>query len=641
MVGRGIRNALFSLAGALLLVPPSAAQVTVGDNLNLNMNGVVSVNYNDIWGSDINSSHSVNFGGNGTLSGYYYDPNFLNFAFSPYYARSQANSESQSIFDTSGFEFSSNIFGGSHFPGSIGFSKSWDSQGSFGFPGVPNYTTRGNGQGFSIGWGAFLPGLPSLSATYSDGNSDYSVLGAEQDGNNVYHNFNLRSNYSIAGFNLNAAYNLGNSHSFVPAVFGNQAESYSSDNNAFLFGASHNLPMHGSASASYTRSYVNSNYLGYSFNGTIDTFNAAAGITPTQKFTFSTSMGYTDNFSGSFYQSILPPSGAPQATTATQLQAQPQSSGSSSSGQPQQANGGLLQQTQQSSSALYITGYAAYSVAPNLQLDFQIQRRQQDYQGRTYGADTYEAGVLYSRRLLGGFFNGSLNFADNTSDTISGNSLSFTTNAGWNRVFSDWFVNVNGGYAQNVQSYLVTYMNSFYIYSGNVRHRFGRLVWTASAAGSHSLIVNQPHTGNGGQSYSTSLGARRLTLAAAYAKTHGYGLLSGNGITLPPGLPPGSIPPEWLLFYDGSSYSFSLGTSPIRHLTIGASFSRANYDTVTGLTFSANHNEQVFSNAYYQFRKLTFSGGYGRIVQGFSATGLPPSSVNSIYFGISRYFNFF
>ncbi len=73
----------------------------------------------------------------------------------------------------------------------------------------------------------------------------------------------------------------------------------------------------------------------------------------------------------------------------------------------------------------------------------------------------------------GGFFNVSVNFADNTSDTISGNGLSFTTNAGWNRTFADWFISGSGGYAQNVQTYLITYSNSYYIYSGNVRHRFG------------------------------------------------------------------------------------------------------------------------------------------------------------------------
>lgn len=159
--------------------------------------------------------------------------------------------------------------------------------------------------------------------------------------------------------------------------------------------------------------------------------------------------------------------------------------------------------------------------------------------------------------------------------------------------------------------------------------------------GSHSAIVNEAHTGNGGEGFSTSLGARRLTVSGSYSKMNGYGLLSGTGVTLPPNLPPGVIPPAWLLFYGGSGYSFALGSSPIRHLTLGASFSRADSNTVNGFTFSANHNEQVFSNVNYQFRKLTFTGGYGRLVQGFSASGVPASNVNSVYFGVSRYFNFF
>ena len=619
----------------LLLALPSAAQVTVGDNLNMNLNGVISGGYNDVYGNTIDSSHSIDFGGNGTLSGYYYDPNLLNFNFSPYYNQSQANSASKSIFDASGLELSANIFGGSHFPGSVGFSKSWNSQGNFGIPGIPNYTTRGNGQGFDIGWGAFVPGLPSLSATFNTGSSEYSVLGAGQNGNSGYRNLQLRSNYFVSGFNLTAAYNIGNSHSEFPLIVGNQTlETVNSDNNSFLFAVSHNLPMHGTASASYARSNIDSNYLGYTFNGTVDTVSAGAGITPTQKLNLSATMGYTDNLAGSLYQSIIPgSSSASQATSGTQQQNQTTGT--------QQQSGGVFQQSQESSNAFYISGFGSYTVTQNLQLQADAQRREQSYLGKSYGSNTYGVGAVYTRNFLGGFLHTSVNFADNNADYTSGNSLGFTANVGWNRTFADWFVSGNFSYAQNVQSFLVTYMNSFYVYSGNVRHAFGRIVWTASAAGSHSAIVQQPHTGSGGQSYSTSLGARKLTLSASYAQTNGYGLLSGSGITLPPNLPPGDFPPEWLLFYGGSSYSFALGSAPIRHMTFGASFSRADSNTLNGLISSANHNEQVFANGNYLFRKLTFTGGYGRLVQGFSATGLPASNVNSIYFGVSRYFNFF
>jgi hypothetical protein len=633
-VRRSICNAWLGLAGAFLLALPAAAQIQVGE-LSTNLNGVVGVGYNDFWGSDISSSHSLNLNGSGTLSGFYYNPNFLNFNLSPYYNQSSQNSESRSLFNSTGFEFNSGIFGGSHFPGSITYAKSWDSEGNFGIPGVPNYTTRGDGQGFGIGWGAFLPGLPSLSANFNTGSSEYTVLGADQNGSNGYHNFNVRSNYTIAGFNLNAGYNVGSSHSEIPLIFGNDTiETVNSSNDSWFVGASHRLPMQGSASVSFSRNYLNSDYLGYSFNGTIDTLNAFAGITPTQKLSLSVAMGYSDNLAGSLYQSIIPGSGsASQSATA-----QAQSSGTT--GQAPQS-GGLFQQSEQSSNALYISAYGAYALAPNLQLNFQAQRREQTFLGNTYGTNTYGAGAVYTRPLLGGSINAAVNFADNTSDNSSGNALSFTTNLGFNRNFADWTVSGDVSYAQNVQTFLLTYMNSFYVYSGNVRHRFGRIIWTASAAGSHSAIVNQPNTGNGGQSYSTSLGARRLTLAASYAKTNGYGLLTGNGITLPPNLPPGVIPPEWLLLYGGSGYSFSVGTTPVRRLSVSASFSRADSNTVNGLIFSANHNEQVFANGNYQFRKLTLTGGYGRLVQGFSASGVPASNVNSIYFGVSRYFNFF
>ena len=633
-MSRSIRDALCGFAGFLLLALPAGAQLQVGDNLNMNLNGVVSVGYNDVYGNIIDSSHSVNAGGNGTLSGYYYNPNFLAFSFAPFYNQSSQNSASRSLFDSSGFEFSSTIFGGSHFPGSVGFSKTWDSQGNFGIPGVPDYTTRGNGQGFNIGWGAFLPGLPSLTADYNTGSSEYSIFGSDLKGNNGYKNFNLRSNYSIAGFNMNAGYAIGTANSEIPLVFGTDTlENINSDTHSWFVGASHPLPMHGSASASFAHSYVDSNYLGYIFNGAIDTLNAAAGISPTQKLSLSLSLGYTDNLAGSLYQSIIPGS-SPASQGTNQLQP-----GATTGGQ--QNGGGLVQQSQQSSNALYISGFGNYSVAPNLQLNFEAQRRVQTFLGRSYGANSYGGGVVYTRPLAGGSINASVNLADNTSDTINGNSLSFTTSVGYNRTFEDWTVSGSLSYAQNVQTFLVTYTNSFYIYSGNVRHRFGRIVWTASAAGSHSVLTNQPGSRNGGESYSTSLGGRRLTASASYSKTNGYGLLTGNGITPPLNLPPGEIPPELLLFYGGSGYSFALGSSPIRHLTLGASFSRADSNTVSGLTFSANHNEQIFVNGNYQFRKLTFTGGYGRLVQGFSATGLPASNVNSIYFGVSRYFNFF
>jgi len=606
----------------LLLALPAVAQVQVGDNLSLNLNGLMSAGYNGIYGNQINSSHGLDFGGNGTLSGSYYNPNLLSFNFSPYYNQSRQNAESLSLFNNGGFDFTSNLFSGSHFPGSIGFSKTWDTQGIFNLPGLPDYTTRSSGQGLNIGWGEFLPDWPSLSATFSTGHGDYSVPGTDLNGNNTYRNLALRSGYMIAGFNLSAGYNIGASQSEIPLVFGDQTlQQVHSNNHSFMFSASHLLPMHGSFGTSFSRSYINTDYLGSGYHGTVDTLNANAGVNPTQKLNFSVGMSYSDSLTGSLFQALLPVNGSGPAPVAT----------------------GLYQQSQLSSNAFSVNGIANYTLGHGFQVEGDAQRRQQSYLGASYGANTFGGGVLYTRQAFGGFLSASANVTDNNGDYSNGNSIGFSTNVGFSRAIQEWSVSGDFSYAQNVQAYLITYTNSFYVYTGNIRRRFmnGRFVWSASAAGSRSALSAQPNTGNSSQSYSTSFGLRHYTVSGSYAKSSGFGLLGLGGVTPPPGLPIGVIPPEWVILYGGHSYSFSLGASPVRRLTLGANFSKAHSDTTTGGIGSWNDNEQINANLNYQLRKLTFTAGYGRLLQGFSASGLPAANANSFFVGFSRYFNFF
>ena len=63
----------------------------------------------------------------------------------------------------------------------------------------------------------------------------------------------------------------------IPQVFEHDTlEAANSSTDSWFVGASHVLPVHGSASASYSHSYVDSDYLGYKFNGDIDYFNGFA-----------------------------------------------------------------------------------------------------------------------------------------------------------------------------------------------------------------------------------------------------------------------------------------------------------------------------------------------------------------------------
>ena len=611
------------MAGMLALPSRGSAQVQSGD-LSMNLSGVVSAGYTGEYGNFVQSSHGLNLGGSGTLTGSYYDPNFLNFNFSPYYNQSRANSSFQSIFETSGFNLTSGIFSGSHFPGSVNYARAYSSQGSFGIPGVANFTTYGNSDTFGINWSELLPDRPTLSFGYQRGSNNYSLFGTDQNGDTHFQGFNVRSGYRWEGFNLGAYFSKSLSDSTLPELFGTTLEQTksNSDTDSFGFSAGHSLPLHGSFSTSFNRSEINSDYLGFKFNGSIDTVNFTAGIQPTNKLHLQTSTSYTDNLSGTLYQAIIPTGVSTASATVAALPGTPAT-------------------TSQSSHAWDTIGSASYSFMPNLQAQVYGERRQQNYLGQSYGAESVGGGMTYGRVLLGGGFNSSVFVTDNRTDSSKANSLGLITSAGYNHAIGRWNASGNFAYAQNMQTLLVMYTTSNYSYSGSLRRSFGaNLSWSGTAGGSRTGLTIQPGTSSASQSYSTGLSySHWIGTSASYAKSNGHGLLNGVGI-LPTPIPP-VIPGSLLILYGGQSYSFSVSSTPVRRFTVAGAFSHASLNTNTGGNASWNKTEQFNAQFQYQFRKMYFTGGYTRLLQGFSATSTPPDVVSSFFVGVTRWFNFF
>ena len=143
--------------------------------------------------------------------------------------------------------------------------------------------THGNSDTFGINWSENLPDAPSFSAGFQSGTSQYSVYGANDDGKNSFHSLNLHSGYRWAGFNMGAYYATGAAHSVIPPVVTGANLEINSDNTAYGCNLSHLLPLSGSFSAGINRSTWNSDYLGTSSTGAIDTVNANASVHPTNK----------------------------------------------------------------------------------------------------------------------------------------------------------------------------------------------------------------------------------------------------------------------------------------------------------------------------------------------------------------------
>jgi hypothetical protein len=192
---------------------------------------------------------------------------------------------------------------------------------------------------------------------------------------------------------------------------------------------------------------------------------------------------------------------------------------------------------------------------------------------------------------------------------------------------------------QNVQTLLVTYNTSAYSFSGSASRKLGKFYWSGSASAGRTGLTAQPGTSNSSESFSTSLGTRKYSLGANYAKSDGTSLAGGAGL-VPTPLPP-IIPNDLLVLFGGRSYSFSASAAPKRGLNASFSYVKSSSDFTNVGTFTSNNFTQENAYVQYQFRQLGMNAGYTRLVQGFSASGLPPANFNSVYIGVYRWFNFF
>lgn len=598
--------------GLLLAGRSVTAQAKFGD-FTTSLSGTVSPGYSAEYGNQTGSSHTWALAGAGTLSGSYYNPNFLSYNSTFYLNQSRANSNFQSISNASGVDVSTSIFGGSRFPGSVGYSEAYNSDGNYDVPGLANYVTHGNSDTFSVNWNENLMNVPNVSAGYQRGSSRYTVYGLNDEGTNNFDSVNLHSSYRLAGFNLGAYYTEGGSHSLIPQITSDQGSTeIQSSSDATGANVTHVLPMQGSATATFNRSSWSSTYLGSTTNGTIDMFNGMAAVHPTRKLTFTTSLNYSDNLTGQLLEAVV-------------------------------AAGGVVSgaNTSQSSNSLDLLSVATWSPDPNLQTSASVEHRSQTFLGENYGVDSFGGSVTYMRNLLEGTLNASLSLTDNSDEQTGNNTLGFSISQNYSRIIEGWHVSESFGYAQNVQTLLVTYTNSFYNYSVDARRNWGNFNLSFGAGGSRTALTQQAGTTSSSESYNGAIGyGRWISANGSYAKADGQALTTGAGLVGIP-VPSPILPSSLISLYGGDSYSLGFSSTPVKRLILTATYSRSTTNISSGGIASGNENDEFSSLMQYQTRKLSYNSGYARLGQGFGASGTPAAIVSSYYVGVSRWFKVF
>lgn len=601
----------------LVLAARASAQVNAGET-HLSLNGTLSAGYSDDYSNTLGSDHSVVGAGQADLSGFYFNPNFLSFDVQPFYNQSRLNSSYQSLTAASGVTASATIFGGSHFPGSVSYSTTYNSSGNFNVPGLTNFTTHGNNDTLAINWGVQLDHLPSIHFSFSTGDNTYSIYGADSRGTLRSNAFSVTTAYRVAGFSLNGGYQRIGLDAFTPAFLaGDLAQQSDTGSNAFFFGVGHDLPWHGAISATATRLDISTSFGDTSSTDkdttSIDTLSGSISFAPVPHLNLGGSTYYTDNLEGTLYNTLLT---AGATVPQTELQS--------------------------SSHDISLTGYANYDMpAEHMHVRAFAERQEQSLLGLSFAADSYDGTVTYSNRLRGGSFNGVLGVTRTSIEGSQQSTLGLISSVNYTHQVRGWAMAGGLSYNRDTQTVLIAYTSSGYNYNASLGRRIGRRsYWGAYGSGGKTMLTAQAGSANTSQSYSTSLSLPRFAISGSYSRSSGNALLTSTGLVSTP-IPVTVLPSTAIVLYNGNSYSVGLGSSPIRGLTLSASYSRALSGTTSNAIISNNTNENFNGTLMYQFRKLNFEAGYSRLNQGFSVTGTPPSLEGSLFVGISRWFNFF
>ena len=599
------------LLGALALGGGAAAQVAVGD-LHATANGNVSADYAGAFGNVESSEHSLGIGGSGAVSGYYYNPQFVSFSVAPYYGRSQDNSDSQSITDSSGYTGTLNIFNGSHYPGYFGVHQAWNSSGIFDIPGVAGLTTENRNHGFDLGWSELLPDKPSLSIGYAQGSSSSSLLGSAATTAATNRNFDVRSGYLLDGFRLTGGFIHVNANTGVAGLVNGETETNTTSSNEYYAVASRTIPYRGSNfTAAYNRgSYNTDDSIAGQSNGTTDNLTGNVNLM-FPRLPVSVVVNYTDNIFGSYEQQLVNSGQAPLASIAS----------------PE-------------SRSVSVNASTFYTVMPGAMVGGYVTREEQYFAGQDYGLTQFGVSGSYGfARLLKGLriSAGVVDTADQQGNTRAG----LVGSAFYERSHGRWDLQGSVRYDQNTQTLLAMYTVSTLNYGGTVKYRLPHdWRWIAIANCTRSVFQQVSGDENRAESFNSMLMGTRATLSANYSQSKGTSVFTANGLVQTP-VPGSVISPEDATLYNGVSYGGSFKVNPMHNLAISTAYEKTGSNSTSPLLASNNGSTMYTGLLQYEFRKVIFTAGATRFNQHIYPSTTPPSMVTSYSFGITRWFKGF
>lgn len=604
----------------ILAGPFGVAQLQVGDNTTLKANATAGVGWTGTY--DGNDLSSLTYGFSGALSGDYYDERFLNWSINPYLNQSKLNSNFYSTSSATGVNALVNFLSNSRTPVQFTYDREHNAEGTFNVPGSSgSYRTVGDGQTVGL-TAAYLPeDYPSLQGSFTHSGSSYEILGNPGGGTAHATGFGLGSSYDLYDTRLSASYTKSFNNSETP-ILGENGEllNIKSDQDNLQLGANRRLTSWSSGSFAFGRSHLNSDYVGSRTDATFDTVSGLFDVQPTKRLSFNFHVNYSSNLSAQFLSDILKSGGTKAGETK-----------------------GLTF----TSNYLNYGVTSGYSITRELTATGSVNRQVQGQPGfPDFTTTVMNVGLTWAHQVLGGSFGAhygvahyfSPSLVQENGETVTKDSTFTGQNAAvsYGRSILGFAASSSFSYSRSLTTLLAGYVQSSYTANGslsrNVRH------WNFSVSGSYSSahIENLTVTDSANQSYAASLSHKSLGLSANYSRGSGSGLLVGNNIIPNPG--EGDLP---LILFRGESYGAGLNYRPVRRWTISGTFTKLKYNTTNQDLNSNNTSNQFFLRSDYHFRQMFFNFGYSHLSQGFGIGVVKPTTIDTVFFGISRRFDIF
>jgi hypothetical protein len=604
-IERSLAAGAIGLVLALACTASANGQVMVGNNLHMTMNGSLGTSYEGSFGDVIGSSHGLGFGINGTLDGYYFNPNFLSFQVRPYFDRAQSNSESQTITRSSGLQSSLSLFGGSHFPGSISYGKDFNSNSEFRIAGIPSVLGNSSGSDINIAWSALFKGLPSLYANYLITDSTSTLLGTTIESKSSSRSFSLNSNYEIGGFSLHGNLDHYNMNFLSPSYLTVETISNASSSTNYGVTAMRRLPLSGSLVMGWSRTT--------SGNGANDSasnsYMASATFSPWRRLAVTQTWNYITNANAMVSQSLGGDTISPFFNSDMEW------------------------------NSMYMNTLGTLTVGNGFTVSGHMNHRILHFQGRNM-EDTQYGGAASFRKV--NHFLGFLHFSIGLVDTATqeGNGgIGMVTNLGMTRKFGRWETTADFGYSQNTQTLFAISTTSNYSFGGLLRRKLNSSTyWSASFRESNSGLTAQEGNHNDSESFSTSLSWKRYSFSGIYSQSNGAALLGADGALTP--TPLSSTISNFFLTFDARSFGANAATRFFGdRMTVSSGYTNVASNTHQKELGAFNYGDRYNVRFELKLRRLRLIGGFDRVAQEASAVPGGPRTVNSYFVSLSRWFN--